>query len=729
MESKFRKVSFWRTKARFLFRILLAVGFLVQSWKFVEMYFQYPSTVELEVVQPSEVEMPAFTVCNINEIRSTPYCETYSEDCGSPDSDPEFCMDFHEYCHLVNNSKQVSRFRDVSRFRHLSRFEQQMFGHQYESFVSMCTVETDDEETNCTSDPILIPALSFSYEIPFNCYMMYSLHEKPDEEPLTVPVSTQIHLRLNLEVSEYHPSHLSRGAQLSIHSPYHVPSPISEGLFLNMGTVYRIYVRLAEKVLLPPPYKSSCTDYLTQWKENGGKGPVTEKMCKEKCKLEMSLRLYGCAERRIDYPHNETICEKPIPNFAKIAREECVPGCTSPCRMRRYEVQVQEANSEGSRRSCAKAAESDLSCATLVHIIFENLEITTFTYTPRFEPIGILSFIGGYVGLWLGISLLTVPLFSDKAFFRHLSRYEQQVFGHQYRDLVNTCTIETDDEETECSSEPVLVPALSFSYEVPFNCFMIYSLHKKPNGKPLKVPVSTKFHLSLNLEVSEYHPSHLSRGAQLSIHSPYHVPSPVSEGLFLNMGTVYRIYVRLAEKNLLPPPYKSNCINYEKQWKENGGTGPVTEKMCKEKCKLEKSLDAYGCAERRIDYPHNKTICANPIFNFGRNTSFQCAKSCSSPCRMRRYEVQVQEADSEGSRMCYLSSHHFREFRNNDLHLYSKIRASWHPEFYRRLRGPLVRHLSADSVRFPGDVDIPLHRSSQKEVEQPEGEESSFRHP
>ncbi|GFV29974.1 uncharacterized protein TNCV_3100511 [Trichonephila clavipes] len=120
--------------------------------------------------------------------------------------------------------------------------------------------------------------------------------------------------------------------------------------------------------------------------------------------------------------------------------------------------------------------------------------------------------------------------------------------------------------------------ALSFSYEVPFNCFMLFSLHKQPNGKPRVVPVSTTIHLVLNLEVSEYHPSHLSRGGQLAIHSPYHVPSPVSEGLFLNMGTVYRVYVRLAEKNLLPPPYKSMCKNYTKLWRENGGEGPVTEK-------------------------------------------------------------------------------------------------------------------------------------------------------
>ncbi|GIX74616.1 uncharacterized protein CEXT_301061 [Caerostris extrusa] len=114
MESRFKNVNFWRTKARLLFRILLATGFLVQSWMLVDMYMQHPSAVDLEVVQPSEVDLPAFTVCNINEIRSTAYCEEYSDNCGSPENDPEFCVNFHEYCHLVNNSKQVTKFKDVS---------------------------------------------------------------------------------------------------------------------------------------------------------------------------------------------------------------------------------------------------------------------------------------------------------------------------------------------------------------------------------------------------------------------------------------------------------------------------------------------------------------------------------------------------------------------------------------------------------------------------------------
>ncbi|XP_054706566.1 acid-sensing ion channel 1A-like [Uloborus diversus] len=407
------------------------------------MYLQYPSTVELEVVQPSELEMPAFTVCNINEIRSNLYCESYPEKCGNPDSDPNFCDRFAEYCRLGNTTRQLPLYR-AAEFRHLSRYEQQRLGHEFGSLVRRCAIETDGEENNCTSTPILIPALSFSYEIPFNCYMMYSLHKKPNETPKVVPISTKIHLDLDLEVSEYHPSHLSRGAQLSIHSPYHVPSPVGEGLFLNMGTVYRIYVRLAEKILLPQPFKSNCTEYESQWRQNGGTGPVTEKMCKEKCRLEKSLFLFGCAERRIDYPHNETICLEPISNFAKETRFECAKSCSSPCKMRRYELQVQEADSEGSRKSCVST--NDLSCATLVHIHFENLEITTFTYKPRFEPIGILSFIGGYVGLWLGISFLTVYDFLETRIFRLAATLKRKWKMKKGKNRVSTAAVHLSDK-------------------------------------------------------------------------------------------------------------------------------------------------------------------------------------------------------------------------------------------------------------------------------------------
>lgn len=67
LQSKCKSLASWRSSVRFVFRVLLAIGFLMQSAKLLEMYMKYPSTVELVVDQPTKFDLPAFTVCNINE--------------------------------------------------------------------------------------------------------------------------------------------------------------------------------------------------------------------------------------------------------------------------------------------------------------------------------------------------------------------------------------------------------------------------------------------------------------------------------------------------------------------------------------------------------------------------------------------------------------------------------------------------------------------------------------
>ncbi|XP_035226180.1 uncharacterized protein LOC118198581 [Stegodyphus dumicola] len=331
MKKSCGKLSFWRSKARSFFKILMVVGFILQSAKFLEMYLKYPSFLQLDVEEPQEVEFPAFTVCNLNEIRSTPYCARYPERCGSAETTKNFC-EFPEYCRLVNDTKKQVPLHPISHYN-LSRYEQQLFGHQWNGLVVDCVIETDGNEEKCNETPILVPALSHSETVAFNCFMMYSLYGQPNGHPKRVPISTVIRLHMNLEIGEYHPSHLSRGAQISVHSPYHVPSPMSEGWLLNLGNIYRFYTRLTRQILLPPPYKSNCRDYMKEWKANGGMGPMTQKMCKVKCKLDKSLYLYGCADPFIDYPHNETICDHEIPNFHASARSECAEKCSMSCRI------------------------------------------------------------------------------------------------------------------------------------------------------------------------------------------------------------------------------------------------------------------------------------------------------------------------------------------------------------------------------------------------------------
>ncbi|XP_042900223.2 degenerin mec-4-like [Parasteatoda tepidariorum] len=199
---------------------------------------------------------------------------------------------------------------------------------------------------------------------------------------------------------------------------------MSNGQILDMGAIYRFYMSMTRLQLLKAPYKSRCQDYMEEWRKNGGKGPITQKMCKEKCKLDRSLELYGCVDARVDYPHNETICEKVIPRFHQEAMPVCAKKCGMPCKFDNYEFQVQQSFSEGFRNDCITA--HDLACSTLVQIFLENMEISTFTYSPRLEPVGILSWIGGYVGLWLGISLIQVYDFLEARIFNGISYLQKR---------------------------------------------------------------------------------------------------------------------------------------------------------------------------------------------------------------------------------------------------------------------------------------------------------------
>ncbi|GFY65960.1 uncharacterized protein TNIN_378371 [Trichonephila inaurata madagascariensis] len=48
-------------------------------------------------------------------------------------------------------------------------------------------------------------------------------------------------------------------------------------------------------------------------------------------------------------------------------------------------------------------------CSTIdIAILFDRFEITNLTYNPKFESLEMFSSIGGYMGMWLGVSLVTV---------------------------------------------------------------------------------------------------------------------------------------------------------------------------------------------------------------------------------------------------------------------------------------------------------------------------------
>ncbi|GIY11580.1 hypothetical protein CDAR_164451 [Caerostris darwini] len=43
-----------------------------------------------------------------------------------------------------------------------------------------------------------------------------------------------------------------------------------------------------------------------------------------------------------------------------------------------------------------------------VEVNLDGMQTTTYTYSPKYQNIETFSYVGGYVGMWLGISLVAV---------------------------------------------------------------------------------------------------------------------------------------------------------------------------------------------------------------------------------------------------------------------------------------------------------------------------------
>ncbi|KAG8175286.1 hypothetical protein JTE90_024403 [Oedothorax gibbosus] len=91
-------------------------------------------------------------------------------------------------------------------------------------------------------------------------------------------------------------------AHVLVHDPRVLANPIRDGIMLQSGKSYNIYVSQTVTERQPAPYRTNCTDYLKMWRENGGRGPLTGRSGAEKCKMERMLQSVGCVPRSISYP-------------------------------------------------------------------------------------------------------------------------------------------------------------------------------------------------------------------------------------------------------------------------------------------------------------------------------------------------------------------------------------------------------------------------------------------
>ncbi|CAL1260763.1 unnamed protein product [Larinioides sclopetarius] len=229
---------------------------------------------------------------------------------------------------------------------------------------------------------------------PNNCFTVESLWGLPEVRVQKMPLIGKISLLLKPQPENYLMYFDLVRVHILIHESHSLVNPFLEGIPLQAGKSYNVFVEQRVTQRLPAPYQTNCTDYLKISKKNGGYGPLTGKACAEECKMENMLKTKGCVAQSINYPGNYTICADEGIHPSDDVITKCSLQCKAACNV---------------EKTSTVSKYKDL----YLNFVFNRLEVEKVVHKPRYESVEMFSYIGGYMGMWLGLSLVAIFDFAE----------------------------------------------------------------------------------------------------------------------------------------------------------------------------------------------------------------------------------------------------------------------------------------------------------------------------
>ncbi|GBL94223.1 hypothetical protein AVEN_163537-1 [Araneus ventricosus] len=369
--------------------------------EFMFLYWTYPTVVDIQQSSPSYLEAPAISICNPIGYNLTSLCREFE---ASPCLPPalrkyaagQICERFPMNCWngSLPEDYSVIRYNKFTEGVEVQPEDHERLRAKLEDYLN-CTIEYAGEEETCNMEYVLGSFYSRE-ELHQYCYTLYSLWGQPEKKRERFPKGAIVKLHFFLNASNrefpdpsdgmFRPKYnlpSSPAIQLALHSPYHLPSPYLEGNNFLVGRSYEIRLTMSEKHLLPAPYQTNCTNYLEEWKLRGGKAPINQMDVVQECRMKRYYEGIGCVPIDVDYPHEHPICKM-------CPEEKC-----------NYSTEV-----KSSVDSCQDLGEQyNQPCDSISYAITKEQKVISFLEEVSLE---LFSVIGGYLGMWLGISLVTV---------------------------------------------------------------------------------------------------------------------------------------------------------------------------------------------------------------------------------------------------------------------------------------------------------------------------------
>ncbi|XP_054716973.1 degenerin mec-10-like, partial [Uloborus diversus] len=405
---KTSKLQRWNlSKKNRLFRVLYAlgsiaylIGCLYQTSSFLNLYFQYPTTMEVNVVQEPVLTFPGVTVCNGNRVRHKEWCKLDSEICKPRENE--------------NYENYITRLQDT--YKYLNRSIRIFLGTRKESFIRSCSFE------DSTCDGLIGSYFNYEYT---NCFTINAKWANDSVKLFNASMfrprsgrSSELSIMMNLESDEYSPMNPVVRARMTIHDPNTIPNPQYDGVSLQPGRTYNYGIRESMVHVLPSPYQTDCKNY-SGLKEVRTLSKQTQEGCMSECFANMHVRFCDCTVHRLSLIYDIRTCWDPkedqcLKEYDQQIKELCYPECRMPCRKITYSyisvdsfiLQQGACYSEDLfNRTLSEENRKNFIC---LKVFYASADSEVYSHKPKYNGIQVFSIIGGYIGLWLGISLLDV---------------------------------------------------------------------------------------------------------------------------------------------------------------------------------------------------------------------------------------------------------------------------------------------------------------------------------
>ncbi|XP_076308638.1 degenerin deg-1-like [Tachypleus tridentatus] len=234
---------------------------------------------------------------------------------------------------------------------------------------------------------------------------------------------------------------LSPAALLTFHAPHVAPNihNYATRWTVNPGRLYEYHFSQRTALMLPPPYRTNCTNYEMIGTTPARPGLLDENLCVLECVANVTYKECGslCVDSspfsiESQYKMGMKTKGTSYKCYKKVLKElnflhHCKGVCRQPCRKVTYVIEQETrvwplSNEEEKLKVILLYGLQEIKKITsekiddefiknqllLVSIHPSKSESLIYSYYPSFQDIELFGYFGGYLGMWLGFSVLSI---------------------------------------------------------------------------------------------------------------------------------------------------------------------------------------------------------------------------------------------------------------------------------------------------------------------------------